>query len=664
MPFSFCVLPSRWLARPASTWLGCSALWGAAVVAGWGTAAHAAKPASAPAVVQVATSALPSTATLQRLQAAEAIWALPDGWLTMEPHALVLRDAQGRERDRLAVRGGALTAHSDAQGTQAWVLDSNTQQPIAVQIDLQSGKLHAQKPLMAARFAVNAMCAWRDAQGLDFLFLLGKDGHAEQWLLHAGQAQNYRRIVVPPGASSCQVDAGSGTLLVAEETMGAWAYAVAEEGLPRREPVLLRQPFGQLKKGAGAVASVPGGAAVLAADGKSIHLMRAAGTAWKSERVLALPAKADPELLSVRSHGQGLTLLWREDKGGSWHALQHAWKLGHLPSQAAQPALPVVKASAQTDSVAMAGDAADDPAIWIDPVQPARSLLLGTNKKQGLLVYDLQGKERQMLESGRLNNVDVRQQVRFGAEQFDLAVATQRDDLSLVLFTIAADGKVSEAARVPTGLKGIYGLCMYQPPQGGLEVFVNDKDGQVQHQRISRVDNQWRGEVVRTLRLPSQPEGCVVDDANGRLFIGEEDVGVWTTSASASRVTPWESVMKVGAQLHADVEGMAIYYGQTDGKPNGRNYLLVSSQGNNSYVVLDAQAPYAYRGAFRLGINAAAGIDGTADTDGLDVTSANLGGAYGDGLLVVQDGFKRLPDGPQNFKLVPWSEVKAVLNLP
>lgn len=63
---------------------------------------------------------------------------------------------------------------------------------------------------------------------------------------------------------------------------------------------------------------------------------------------------------------------------------------------------------------------------------------------------------------------------------------------------------------------------------------------------------------------------------------------------------------------------------------------MISSQGNDSYVVLDAQPPYALRGAFRVGVNAEAGIDGASETDGLEVTSANLGGPFTQGMLVVQ----------------------------
>src|SRR3546814_16511798 len=37
----------------------------------------------------------------------------------------------------------------------------------------------------------------------------------------------------------------------------------------------------------------------------------------------------------------------------------------------------------------------DDPAIWINPSDPAQSLLIGTDKDEngGLYVYDLQGKK-------------------------------------------------------------------------------------------------------------------------------------------------------------------------------------------------------------------------------------------------------------------------------
>jgi 3-phytase len=438
------------------------------------------------------------------------------------------------------------------------------------------------------------------------------------------------------------VDDATGTLYVAEEDIGVWAYRADAEGAPARRAVALAPPFGKLVDGAQALAVVPGG--VAAVDGKgTLHAWRRSGDAWTPA---ALAGKA-MENVAVDAGGH---LLARGEKD---------WRSVPLALKAAAPAapLPVVMPRAQTEPVARAGDAADDPAIWQHPTDPAASRVLGTNKKQGLLVYDLQGRQRQLLESGRLNNVDVRQDVAFGAERFDLALATQRDDNLMVLFTIAADGTVAEAARLPTELDEIYGACVYRPAGGGLDAFVNDKDGRYLHYRIGRDGGRFTAQVMRRFRTASQPEGCVADEASGQLFVGEERRGLWVTSADAAREATLAMVLPAGGVLKADVEGVGIY------RAAQRSYVVVSSQGNDSYVVLDAAAPYRVRGAFRIGVNVADGIDGASETDGLEVTSANLGGPYGRGMLVVQDGYKRMPDGPQNFKLVAWDDIARALGL-
>jgi 3-phytase len=82
------------------------------------------------------------------------------------------------------------------------------------------------------------------------------------------------------------------------------------------------------------------------------------------------------------------------------------------PPAAAAP-LPQVLAVRETDPVNTEGDAADDPAIWVNPADPAQSLIIGTAKKSGLYTYGLDGKMVQFLPEGRLNNVDIRS-VRLG----------------------------------------------------------------------------------------------------------------------------------------------------------------------------------------------------------------------------------------------------------
>src|SRR4051812_16482465 len=50
-------------------------------------------------------------------------------------------------------------------------------------------------------------------------------------------------------------------------------------------------------------------------------------------------------------------------------------------------------AHVETEPVAHSGDAADDPAIWINPADPSQSTIIGTDKKGCLAVYDLAGKQ-------------------------------------------------------------------------------------------------------------------------------------------------------------------------------------------------------------------------------------------------------------------------------
>ena len=128
--------------------------------------------------------------------------------------------------------------------------------------------------------------------------------------------------------------------------------------------------------------------------------------------------------------------------------------------------------------------------------------------------------------------------------------------------------------------------------------------------------------------------------------------------ARADQPATLTPVIKVGPQLHADVEGLALY------QSPARDYLVVSSQGNDSYLVLDAEPPFAVRGALRVGLNAAAGIDGASETDGLEVTAVNLGGPWSQGKQEVKEGSKRMPEQDQNFKFVPWAEVSRALKLP
>ncbi len=84
------------------------------------------------------------------------------------------------------------------------------------------------------------------------------------------------------------------------------------------------------------------------------------------------------------------TSSWSAGARRAPHSLWRHWHLRILASQAATVAHTVTPAL-ETPAVATWGDAADDPAIWVNPQDPAKSAVIATDKNLGLYVYDLDG---------------------------------------------------------------------------------------------------------------------------------------------------------------------------------------------------------------------------------------------------------------------------------
>jgi len=341
-----------------------------------------------------------------------------------------------------------------------------------------------------------------------------------------------------------------------------------------------------------------------------------------------------------------------------------------------KPDLPVVTPTAETGPVRGFGDAADDPAIWVHPTDPEKSLIFGTDKTPsgGLFVYGLDGSERAFLDLGELNNVDVRDGFRLGEREVALVVASNRtsDTLSVLALdpeTLELEDVAGET--IPT-LENSYGTCLYKNDEGRFFAFVNSEDGRYVQLELTADGDTVESEVVREFCLETQPEGCVVDDDNERVFVGEEGFGLWVfpaeeDSPSVGDETPACEGAMAGhliantfdGVLTRDVEGMGLYdLGDGDG------YLIVSAQGDHEHVLFERQPPFAPVLTFAVWGGGEACIDGVEETDGLAVTSLSLGDDYPAGLLAVQDGFNGDPADKQNFKLVSMQDVLDLMDEP
>ena len=322
---------------------------------------------------------------------------------------------------------------------------------------------------------------------------------------------------------------------------------------------------------------------------------------------------------------------------------------------AAEPVAISVPATAETPGIS--GDA-DDPAIWVNPDDPAQSLILGTDKQAGLHVYGLDGTERAFLPDGKLNNVDVRPFL-LGGRPVALAGAGRRDDDTLVFYVIDAKGirhaEPFAHAATPAdqpGVDDIYGFAMAQDATGTY-ALVNFKSGHILQYRIDDRAGQLRLTLVRQWQVGSQPEGMVADDRAGHIYVGEEDRGIWRFPLDPARPADAFAVDIIPSDClpRDDVEGLAIHDSAA-----GRT-LVASAQGIHRAAVYRLNGEAVPTCAALVEITAGT-VDGVTETDGLDVTAAALPG-YPNGLLVLMDdqnaGFT------SNFKLIDWTAIGAAL---
>ena len=287
----------------------------------------------------------------------------------------------------------------------------------------------------------------------------------------------------------------------------------------------------------------------------------------------------------------------------------------------------------------------DDPAIWINPEDPMKSLIVGTDKDQdgGLYVYDLQGRilqDKVVKPLARPNNVDIEYGLLLGGKPTDIAVATERLTHKLRIFRLpdmapvdnggieVFEGETAEGYRDPMG------IALYKRADGAIFAIVGRKtgpSGSYLWQYLLHDDGSGhvKATLVRKFGIFSgnkEIEAIAVDDALGYVYYSDEGVGV--RKYYADPVEGNEQLALFATQgFTRDHEGISIYNETAD-----TGYILVSDQSASQFHIFPRE-----------------GADGdpnnhpllkvvkvsTVESDGSDVTSVPLGDMFPKGLFVA-----------------------------
>jgi len=318
----------------------------------------------------------------------------------------------------------------------------------------------------------------------------------------------------------------------------------------------------------------------------------------------------------------------------------------------------------------------DDPAIWINAADPAKSLIFTTDKMPavgGLYLFGLDGQlKRTIAPLDRPNNVDVEYGFEVSGQRIDLAVVTERLKHRLRIFGIAANGDVRDLA--PNGLPVLtgqpapasepMGIALYKRPRdGAIFAVVAPKTGGTTNYlwqyRLGEAGGAITATLVRRFGAFSQLgavageigeiEAVVVDDALGYVYYSDERYGIRKYHADPEHPDAAKELAVLGRDgYQGDREGLAIY-----ATPNGGGYLVSSDQVPGATRVMIYPRNGSARGPHDQPLLGA--IPTSADsTDGLDVTSTPLPG-FPNGLLAMMNS------APRNFLLYQWSAVAARL---
>lgn len=312
----------------------------------------------------------------------------------------------------------------------------------------------------------------------------------------------------------------------------------------------------------------------------------------------------------------------------------------------------------------------DDPAVWVNRADPAKSLILGTDKEKaplgGVYAFDLDGKIVQRITGvDRPNNIDVAYSLRTASGSIDIAVAAERFQNQLRVWSIAPStgllSDVTGSTKVFEGDKDEFampmGVSTYRRRDGRIFAVVSRKTGPRfgylhQYELVANAQGEVDLRFVRAFgefSTKKEIEAIAVDSWANVIYYSDETVGLrkYPADPDARKSNEPLAFFRTSG-FEGDHEGLAIYADK-----GGRGYFVSTDQidGDSKYYVYRRR----HAGEGRDSQPIAVFTGGADQTDGIEISSAALGTKFPKGLFIAMNSKDK------NFLVYDWRKIAARL---
>lgn len=327
-----------------------------------------------------------------------------------------------------------------------------------------------------------------------------------------------------------------------------------------------------------------------------------------------------------------------------------ACKTKEKPSEVLLPVITTEKVN--TDS--------DDPAIWIHPTDPSKSLVIGTDKggdsgAGGLHTFDMNGKidTSKTIPLQRPNNVDIAYGLHINGTKTDIAVCTERNTNSIRVIALPEMKLIDKGGLSvfeDDSLRAPMGIALYKDPSTQFIYAIvgrktGPKEGYLYQYRLAADSNGIvKGSLVRKFGQFSgqkEIEAIVVDNELGYVYCSDEGVGVRKYYAHPDS-TDVELALFATTGIAEDHEGLSIYKAN-----DGTGYILLSDQQANQFHIFPREGTKANKHDHPLIKVIKTSTD---ESDGSEVTHISINDKFKNGLFVAMS-----TDG--TFQFYKWEDI-------